>query len=471
MLASNHAMRFAGFAAYLPLGLVVLTGCTVGPNYERPVTATPDAFVESGPWKVAAPKDHLPKDNWWKIYQDPVLDRLASQATAASPTLQAAMARLDQARAVARIERSALFPSVEVDASAQRGRSTNRRANGSRTGNTFSLPIDLSYELDLWGRVRRVNESARAQAEASVADYQNVLLGVQADVARSYFSLRSLEAEHALLVRTLDSRKQSLQIVKRRFELGASGDFEVSLAETELATAENDLLENEQERTALRLSLAVLCGVQPELFQIDVDASLLPDAPAIPLALPSELLERRPDVAAAERRLAATNALVGVARAAFFPSIGLTGSAGYASDDLNSLLRWDSRAWSFGPSLSLPIFQGGRLQAGHERAQAVYAEALADYRQSVLVAFRDVEIGLSDLRRLAERRAVLDRAVASSRRAADLVGVRYRSGQIGYLDVTAAERTAIANERLAVRAREEQLVASVLLIKALGGGW
>ncbi|MBP8255785.1 MAG: efflux transporter outer membrane subunit [Opitutaceae bacterium] len=471
MLSYRHAMRFAGLAACLPVGFLVLGGCSVGPNYVRPVMVTPDAYTENGAWKPATPKDDLPKDNWWKIYKDPVLDRLASQCKAASPTLQAALARFEQARALVRVGRSALYPSVDVDASAVRGRSINRRANGSRTGSTFSLPFDLSYELDLWGRIRRANEDARAQAEASAADYQNALLGLQADVVRSYFSLRSMEAEHLLLVRTLESRRQSLQIVKRRFDLGASGDLEVSLADAELATAEDDLLENEQERTALRLSLAVLCGEQPEQFHIEVDASPLPEAPMIPLALPSELIERRPDVAAAERRLAAANARVGVARAAFFPSIALTGAAGYASDELNSLLRWDSRIWSFGPLLNLPVFQGGRLNADLVRAQAAYAESLADYRQSVLVAFRDVETGLSDLRRLSDRRAVLERAVTSSRRAADLVGVRYRTGQVGYLDVTEAERTAITNERLAVTVRGEQLIASVLLIKALGGGW
>ncbi|HRE81626.1 MAG TPA: efflux transporter outer membrane subunit [Opitutaceae bacterium] len=450
----------------------LLSGCAVGPRYERPTTALPGAFIEKGPWKDATPRDHLPKGRWWAIYQDGTLEQWVERANEASPTLQAAVARRDQAWALARMDRANLFPSLSVNPSADRGRGQTRNAStGSRTDNAFSLPANLSYELDLWGRVRKLAESGRALAEASEADYHNALLSVQADVVISYFSLRSLEVEHTLLTRTVESRRRSLDIVKRRFQLGASGDYEVSLAETELATAESDLLANERERAAYKVMVAVLCGALPESFIPVVSADPLPLPPTIPLALPSELLERRPDVASAERTLAASHAQIGVAKAAYFPSINLLGSAGFASGELSDLLRWDSRIWSIGSAISLPIFQGGRLRANVDRAQAVYQEAFAGYRQSVLVAFRDVETALSDLRTLSDQSEVLDRAVASSQRASELVGVRYRSGQIGYLDVTAAERTAIANERLALQVREQQLIASVQLIRALGGGW
>lgn len=448
-----------------------LSGCAVGPNYQRPAADAPAAFVEPGPWKDAAPGDHLPKGNWWSIYRDPVLDGLARQATAASPTVQAAIARRDQAYALARIDRAGFFPQAAVNARAERERVGPTDRAAASTGTTFTLPLDLAYEVDLWGRVRRSYESARAGAQASEADYQNVLLGVQADVASAYFSLRALDVERALVARNLESRRRSLEIVRRRFDLGASAELDVSLAQTELATSESDLLAIDQERTALRYLLAVLCGQAPETFALEENAAPLGPAPAIPVGLPSQLLERRPDVAAAERTLAATHAQIGVARAAFFPAISLTGSGGYRSDELDSLLRWDNRQWSFGPSISLPIFEGGRNRANYQRAQAAYEETLAGYRQSILVAFSEVETSLSDLRRLADRGVVLERAVASSRRAADLVGIRYREGQVGYLDVTAAERTAIANERLAAQIRGRQLVSSVQLVKALGGGY
>lgn len=452
-------------------GSLFLSGCAVGPDYKKPETPAPPAFVESGPWKTAAPRDQLPKGTWWSIYHDSVIDRLEMQATQASPTIQAAVARRDQARALARFDRADLFPRLDVDASAERQRTAPTRTSPAVTSNTFTLPLDLGYEVDLWGRVRRSVESARATAEASDADYHNVLLGVQADVARAYFSLRALDVERSLVARTLESRQRSLGITRRRADLGASAELDVSLAQTELATAESDLIAIDQQRTALRYSLAVLCGQLPESFDVEANATPLGDAPAIPMGLPSELLERRPDVASAERSLAATNARIGVAKAAFFPSVSLTGSAGYRSSDADSLLDWGNRQWSIGPSISLPIFTGGANKANYERAQAVYAEALAGYRNSVLAAFGEVETSLSDLRRLSERSTVLERAVVSSRRAADLVLIRYRAGQVNYLDVTDADRTAITNERLAAQIRGQHLVASVLLIKALGGGW
>jgi outer membrane protein, multidrug efflux system len=468
-------MRIAPVSILVCGSTLLLSACVVGPHYQKPAVAAPAAFVEPGPWKVSAPRDHLPKGTWWAIYSDPVLDRLVSQANNASPTIAAALARRDQARAAARLNRADLFPQVSLNPSAERGRdSANARTNTSsstETSNTFILPLDLSYELDLWGRVRRANESARARAAASEADYHNVLLGVQTDVARAYFALRSLDLERSMVSRNRESRQRALEIVNRRLELGATAELDVSLAQTELATSESDLIAIDQDRASLRYTLAVLCGQMPESFSLEENTAPLISPPPIPIGLPSELLERRPDVASAERTLAATNAQIGVAKAAFFPAIGLTGTAGYRSSELDSLLKWDSRQWAFGPSLSLPIFEGGRNRANYQATLARYDEALAGYRQSLLVAFSEVETALSDLRRLADRGAVLDRAVTFSRRAADLVMVRYRGGQIGYLDVTAAERTAIANERLAVQVRGQHLISSVLLVKALGGGW
>ena len=471
-----RVLRPALLTSAAVLGL--LTGCAVGPDYRKPAPETPPAFAEAAaapeaPWQAAAPKDHLPKGAWWTIYRDPVLDRLAQQATDASPTIQAAVARRDQARYTARIDGADAFPALAVNADASRSRTAPNRRTGSPafTSDSFSLPLDLSYELDLWGRVRRTRESAGARAEAAEADYHNVLLGVQADVVRGYFALRALDVERAVLVRTVESRRRSSTIIGRQVALGAVGQLDASLAETDLATAEGLLVAIDQSRTGLRHGLAVLCGQLPESFTLDADPAPLAAPPAIPLGLPSELLERRPDVATAERTLASASAQIGVAKAAFFPAVTLFGSVGYSSTSAGSLLDWSSRVWSIGPGISLPIFQGGRNTANYQRAQAAYDEAFADYRQDVLVAFQEVETALSDVRRLAERDVLAARAVAASRRAADIVQQRYRAGQVGYLDVTDAERTALANESLAIQLRGQQLVASVVLVKALGGGW
>ncbi len=467
----------AGAGAATALGLL-LGGCAVGPDYRRPPAETPAGFSEAGlepgaPWRVAVPKDHLPKGAWWTIYGDPVLDRLAQQATGASPTIQAAVARRDQARATARIDGADAFPALAVDASATRSRTAANRRTGAAgsVGNSFVLPVDASYELDLWGRVRRTRESAAARAEAADADYHAVLLGVQADAVRAYVSLRALDVERDLVQRTAASRQRSLDIVRKQVALGAVGPLDASLAETDLATAQGDLVAIDQNRAALRHGLAVLCGTLPESFTLAADPSPLAAPPAIPIGLPSELLERRPDVATDERLLASASAQIGIAEAAFFPSVTLFGSVGYSSSSAGSLLDWSSRIWSIGPGVTLPLFQGGRLTANRDRAEAAYAEAVANYRQAVLTAFQEVESALSDVARLRERAEFTAQAVRSSRRAADLTGQRYRAGQVGYLDVIAAERIAIANERLQVQLQGQQLVATVVLIKALGGGW
>jgi multidrug efflux system outer membrane protein len=471
----------AGFAphtgAAAVFALLFLAGCTVGPDYKPPVTAAPATFSEPSPWKLAAPKDALPKGAWWAIFHDPALDALESQAVAASPTLQAAVARRDQAFAVARISRADALPQLSLDPSGSRARYSGNRqtqipaTRAAYTDNSFNLPLDLSYEVDLWGQVRRSNESARALAAASDAAYQSVLLGVEADVAQAYFTLRSQAVEHQLVARSIETRRQALDLVRKLYAGGAGAQLDVLRAETELASAESDLLALDQQRTALAHALAVLCGQLPENFAFDRDATTSAAVPALPVGLPSEMLERRPDVAAAERTLAAANAQIGVARAAFFPSIVLVGSAGYNSDGLGSLFNWDSRQWLLGSAASLPIFNGGRNAANYDRAMAAYQEAVARYRESVLVAFREVEDGLSGLRYFDEQAAVLARAVAASRAAADLSTVRYKAGLVSYLEVVDAERTALLNERTATQLSAGRFAATVLLVKALGGGW
>jgi multidrug efflux system outer membrane protein len=461
----------------LSLGAAALLGgCAVGPDYQRPATATPLAFQEAGPWKLAVPKDTLPKDGWWKIFGDPALDRLEARATGGNLTIQAALARFDQAAAIARVSRASLFPSLTVNATAARERFSGHREVPPGSGhapyetNTFDLPLDLTYQLDVFGRVRRGYESARDLAQAQWSDYQNVLLSLQAEVAQDYYTLGALQGQRDLLRRTVDLRRQTLDLVQKRRNGGASDDLDVYQAEAELASVESQVLAVDQDSTQLHHALAVLTGSLPEDFSFT--ASPLPaNPPAVPAGLPSELLERRPDVAAAERTLASANALVGLAKAAFFPSIGLTGDAGLNSAAFGSLLHSNSREWSIGPFLSVPVFQGGMNEANYQRARAAYAEKLALYRQQVLVAFQDVDDGLSGLRYLAAQGEALARAASASRKAADLSTVRYQQGVADYFEVIDAERIALANELQATQLQGQRFVASVQLIKALGGGW
>ena len=462
------------------------TGCSVGPRYEKPTPTAdakplPVAYADPGPWKTATPGDHLPKGNWWSVYEDRALDKLLEQASditdgRGNPSIAAAIARVEEARAIAGMERASLFPGINSDVAADRTRTAANRQRTSGTpgytNNNFSLGFDLRYEIDLWGRIRNLNQAATARAEASDADFRNILLSIQAATARAYFELRTLDAERILVQRYIESLKKAHSIVERRKARGADNGLDLALSETELYTAENDLYEIDRLRDTSRNELAVLCGQNPTTFTIaeDTEAARLAP-PQIPTGLPSELLERRPDIAAAERNLVAANADIGIATAAFYPMVTLFGSAGFASVDFDKLLDWDSRYWSLAPSITLPIFEGGRNEATLRRAKARYDIALATYRANVLTAFKEVETCLSDLRRLAERGNKLDQAAASSDKAAKLLNKSYTSGAVKYLDVTVADRRAISNQRLAVQARGQQLATSVLLVKAIGGGW
>jgi multidrug efflux system outer membrane protein len=466
--------RFRGPALGIAAG--ILAGCAVGPDYQRPSTSAPAAYRENAPWKQAAPRDAMPKSSWWSIFDDPNLDRLERDAVAANPDLRAALDRVDEARATARIDRAAFYPALSLDPTPSRTRySGNREAQTDSpvlayTTNSFDLPIDLNYELDLFGRVRRAYESARAEAEAQAADFQNVLLSLEAEVAQDYFTSRALAAEQSLLDQTVQFRKDALDLVDKRRVGGASSDLDVAQAEAELATVQSEALAVAQSRAELAHALAVLTGCEPESFSLD-PTPLHGDPPAIPAGLPSELLERRPDVGQAEREMAAASARIGVAKAAFFPRIDLTAYAGLNSAALNTLFHSNSEEWTVAPLISLPLFEGGRNRADYERAKSAYDEAAATYRSRVLTAFRDVEDGLSDLRYLAAQDEALGRAADAARRAADLSNLRYREGATDYFEVIDAERTALEAEREAVELRGRRFAASVFLVKALGGGW
>ena len=472
-----------GAAAALVLLFVVAPGqagpLTVGPDYKIPTNAVPAAYkaADLGAWKQGQPLDNVPKGAWWEVFGDIALNDLESRALEANQELKAAVARVDQARATARVARSELLPTLNFDPSLTRERiSPNQVPSfGALTANTFRAPLDLSYEIDLWGRVRRGFEGARAEAAATLAAYYNVLLTLQGDVAQNYFLLRSLDAEIAAVTSTVSLRHEQVQLVRSRFEGGIGNQLDISRAETELATTEAEAASLAKRRAELENALAILVGANPAAFKLaaltGANTNWNPRPPTVPSGLPAQLLERRPDVAEAERQLAAANARIGVAKAAFFPVLRLTGSGGYVSGEVDNLFNWESRAWSIGPSLSLPIFAGGRNRANYKRSQAAYQEAVAKYRQQVLVAFGEVENSLAGIHHLSTQAAAQNRAVAAAHRAAGLATDRYRAGIVSYLEVVDASRDALQTERANAQLAGQRLATTVQLVKALGGGW
>jgi len=454
----------------------LLAGCSVGPDYERPAPEAPPAWKEAGPWKAAAPRDGIAKGAWWELFGDPLLNDLEAKADAANPDLRAAVARVAQARAIARISEADFYPTISLDPTVARERFSPNRAvqPGSPvkgyTFNDFRVPLDLSYEVDVWGRVRRSVEASAAAAEATVANYETVRLTLHADVASAYFALRAIDSDRAVLLRTLALRRESLRLAQARLRLGVGNDLDVSRAETELTTTEAESIGLEKRRAEVEHALAALTGRAPaELTIPNKPLDLQP--PAIPAGLPSDLLERRPDVAEAERRLAASNAEIGIATAAYYPALTLTATAGFESGELKNLFDWESRIWSLAAGLAAPLYQGGRVDADVARARARYEESVAQYRARLLAAFREVEDGLSSLRVLSDQAEAQARAVVSSRKTADLTTSRYNAGLVSYFEVVDAERTVLLNEREATLIQGQRLVASVFLIKALGGGW
>ena len=458
--------------------LLLGAGCAVGPDYRKPEVAVPPAYSEKGPWRVAQPKDSVPKAGWWRMFGDPELDSLEEKAAVASPTLRAALARFDEALAAARLSRAALYPTLAVNSDSYRERFSAHRQSEypgttfAYTTSSFDLPLNLSYEVDLFGQVRRSIESATAAAQAQGAAYQNVLLTLQAGVAQNYFALRSLATQRDLLQRNVNLLAGALDLVRKLRKGGANSDLDVFQAEAELATVEDAAAAADQSIAEQQHALAVLVGENPESFRIEarpLDPALFP----VPVGLPSELLERRPDVASAERTMAATNARIGVAKAAFFPSIGLTAFAGANSGDLTNLLTWGSREWAAGPFVSVPIFNGGANSANYRQAQAAYDEAVANYRRAGpgRLPGGGGRRTLRPSRILARQVDILGRAVTASTGASNLSVIRYKAGLVSYIEVIDSQRTQLQSELSLADARAARLTATVLLIRALGGGW
>jgi len=459
------------------LGAALLCGCTVGPAYKRPAAEVPDTWKGQGPWQTAAPKDAIPKGDWWQLYHDGELDRLEQELLQANQSLVAARDRLSEARSLARIASAAYFPTLSADPSGQRERiSGNRPLSGSApplkpvTQNVFTVPFSINYEADLFGSVRRGLEAANASLQASAADLENVRLVLMAELAADYFNLRELDREAGVVRQSVEIQKKGLELVKNRHEGGVASGLEVAQQASLLDSTATQLSLVLQQRAQFEHAIAVLTGKPASTFSLaEVPFDVTP--PAVPIGVPSEILERRPDIATSERRMAFENAQVGLAKAAFYPHITLGGSGGWQSRDIATLVNAPSAMWALGGDLLQPIFNGGRNRANLASSRAAYDESVANYRESVLEAFQQVEDGLSGLAFLNQAAKTQQAAVADSRRALDIANSRYVGGVTSYLDVITAQSTLLSNERLATQLLGQQMTTSVYLVKALGGAW
>lgn len=463
----------------LAAALLSLIGCkTVGPNYQRAAVPAPPAYKEPPPagWKNATPHDEISKGNWWEAFGDAQLNGLETQAMASNQTLQAAVQRVLEARSSLAVTRSQQYPQVSAQPSLAGGRVAGTRPlpPGSTdlpyTDYQLTLPADVTYVVDLWGGIRRQVESARAQVQVSVASYENVLLTVKSDVAEYYIMTRYIDRELSILKDNIDLQQKALDLTQARHEGGVASGLDVSEAETLLDTTQADYVGLNVQRAQFEHALAVLLGKAPAEFSLPANPLDL-NPPAIPPGLPSDLLERRPDIAEAERTMAANNAQIGVARAAFYPSVNLAASGGLLTGELGKLFTVPSIVWSAAGGLTAPLYTGGLLQGNLARAQATYDESVANYRQQVLTAFQQVEDALSGLRVLEEQAAAYDKAVQSAQQTVDISTSRYREGLANFLEVINAQVTLLTNQRVADQILEQRLLTTVQLIQALGGGW
>ncbi|MDR8751504.1 Toluene efflux pump outer membrane protein TtgF [Burkholderia multivorans] len=473
----------------LMTALLVLAGCSLAPKYDGPSTPTSSTFKETpqaplrseeaGTWKVAQPSEEVARGKWWTVFEDPKLNDLEEQALSANQNLAAAAARVKEARAMNQAARAGFFPTLDAGFGPTRQKVSAAslfEPDGTNVlQQTFwRAQAGVSYEVDLFGRVTSTVDASKADMQQSEALFHSVQLALQADVAQNYFALRELDAESEVFASAVDLREQALKLVQRRYTEGEITELDVSRALTELATARSDAMTVQRLRATSEHSLAVLLGKAPVEFSMAADP-LNPVQLRVPPGLPSSLLERRPDIAAAERAMAAANARIGVAKAAFFPSLTLTGVGGFESATIGNLFKWSSRAFLLGPlagtALNIPIFDGGLRKGNLANARAVYEEDVAKYRQQVLTAFREVEDNLSDMRILEDQTKTQAEAVTASTRAAKLSRSQYTEGAVNYLDVIDAERSVLQSRRAAVQLQGVQAAATVNLIRALGGGW
>lgn len=455
--------------------LLLLAGCAVSPDYERPSAPASESFRETPPgWKEAQPSDEIARGRWWAIFGDAELDRLVERIDAGNFTLAAAAARQRQAVAAVKIARSGLFPGVDADLSVTRSRSPTGSAGGVTPGRittSRSIGLGATWEVDLWGRVRREVEAASADAQASAGDLASARLSLQAELATNYFALRALDEQRKLFEDTVAAYRTSLELTNNRYNAGVAARADVVQADAQLKSALAQSVDFGVQRAQLEHAIAVLTGVPPSQFAIPARTQYGAVLPVLPPGMPSELLERRPDIAAAERRVAAANADIGIARSAYFPSLILNASFGFRSTDAGTWLTAPARFWSLGPALALTVFDAGRRGAISDQALAAYDATVADYRQTVLVALAEVEDNLAALRVLAQEAQLQQDALDAARQSLQLTLNQYKAGTVSFLNVVVAQAALLAEQRASVQILNRRLAATVGLVRALGGGW
>lgn len=474
MIPRDNARQALCMLGLLATAALSLTGCTVGPKYHQPAVPTPPAYKEVGDWKPAQPNDQNLGGAWWTIFQDPQLNALEEQVNVSNQNLKAAEAQFRQARAALRYNRADYYPTVTTGPTATRTRISANSPTSSilrgATYNDFVLPFSVSYQADVWGRIRKNVESYREQAQASAADLATVNLSMHADLAVDYFEARSLDAEEQLLNSTVTEYEQALELNENRFQGGIASEVEVEQAKTQLQTTRAQAIDVGVLRAQYEHAVAILIGKPPAEFTLP-PLPLTAPPPHVPISVPSELLERRPDIAAAERRVASANAQIGVAMSAYYPSISLGASGGFESSAISTLINGPSGLWSFGLSAMETIFDGGRRHALNDQARAAYDYQVATYREDVLTGFQQVEDNMAAVRILENEATVQDEAVAAAQRSLDLSVTRYKGGVTSYLEVITAQSAALADEVTAVNILGRRMANTVLLIQALGGGW
>ena len=460
----NNSTMVWGTAGWL----LFSSACMVGPKYHRPGAPAPPAFREAPPagWKEAQPNDGVLRGKWWTVYNDPRLDAFEDQVSISNQNVLAAEAQFRAAQAAVRVARGGLFPSVTAAPSA----SVSQTGTPSSVRRLYTIPVDLAWQIDVWGSIRRGVAANSALAQASAAQLENARLLYQAELAADYFQIQGLDALRQLLDATVKSYERYVQLTQNRFDGGVASQGDVALAQTQLETARVQLTDLGIQRAQFEHAIAVLTGKPPS----DLSIPAAPDQAPPPVSLagiPSTLLERRPDIAAAERQVAAANEQIGIAKAALYPSLALSAGAGSQTTLIGDVLTWPSRFWSVGPQLAQTLFDAGKRRAQVKVTEAAYDATVADYRQTVLTAFQQVEDSLAQLRILSEEGAIADRAVKSAQQSLDISTEQYRGGIANYLQVITAQTSLLQNQRSAVDILARRMAASVSLIQALGGGW
>ncbi|MCQ4267712.1 efflux transporter outer membrane subunit [Pseudomonas phenolilytica] len=460
-----------------PLAMIVMSlalgACTLGPDYQRPPLPDAHAFKQAEGWKSAAPADALQRGDWWKLYGDAELDALVSRLNVSNQNLAVAEAQYRQARALVRSARSQLFPTLSGNAGVTRSRQTTGSSSSNVSAGvseSYEAGLSASWELDLWGRLRRGLEANRATMQASAADLAAVRLSLQAELVQTYLQLRVMDEQQRLLDQTVAAYARSLRLTENQYRAGIVPKSDVAQAQTQLKSTQAQAIDLKWQRAQLEHAIAVLIGVPPAELSIAVRDDI-PSLPEVPLALPSQLLERRPDVAAAEREVMAANAEIGIAEAAWYPDLTLSASGGYRNSSFNQLFEVPNRFWSLGPQLALTLLDFGGRRAELERAEAAYDQTVATYRQTVLDSFREVEDYLVQLRVLGDESVVQREALEAAQESLRLIENQYRAGTVDYLSVVTVQTTALNNERTNLTLLGDRLLTSVQLIAALGGGW